>query len=254
MRATDPYDGPMPESRQVVFVFAYEMVGQAEHIGDKFILGPGPRPRLPGTADGKRRLIRISDDYRPQLPVVGRNIPEPAVPCHVGAARLEETVNIQTRSVGRVVRHSYSDSEESDNNVWYAEVDDSALGQPTVNLCGEGCAQLDDFKWFLPTDERAGELSAPDSEIETSDSEGGDDFIEPVSAPVLAEKTNQRLLCPPVVDQTRPMEGYHTEVPRRLRRGRDVRTADNPLAEDARQISTASETVAWNIIENQNVS
>ena len=31
-----------------------------------------------------------------------------------------------------------------------------------VDLCGEGCAQLDDFKWFLPTDERAGDLSAPD--------------------------------------------------------------------------------------------
>ena len=43
------------------------------------------------------------------------------------------------------------------------------------------------------------------------------------------------------------MEGYHTEVPRRLRRGRDVRTADDPVAVDARQISTASETVAWKI-------
>ena len=175
-------------------------------------------------------VARISDDYRPQLPVVGKNIPEPAVPCHVGTARLEETVNNRTRSVGRVVR-----------------VDDSALGQPTVNLCGEGCAQLDDFKWFLPTDEQAGDLSAPDSEIETSNSESGVDFIEPVSTPVQAEITKQQLLRPPVVDQTRPMEGYHTEVPRRLRRGRDVRTVDDPVAVDSRQISTASETVAWKI-------
>ena len=103
----------------------------------------------PGTADGKRRLIwgeglvaRISDDYRPQLPVVGKNIPEPAVLCHVGTARFEETVNIQTRSVGRAVRRPYSDSEESDNDVWYVEVDDSALNQPTVDLCSEGCAQF----------------------------------------------------------------------------------------------------------------
>ena len=59
--------------------------------------------------------------------------------------------------------------------------------------------------------------------------------------------TNQQLLRPPVVDQTRPMEGYHTEVPRRLRRGRDDRTADDPVAVDARQISTAPETVAWKI-------
>ena len=114
--------------------------------------------------------------------------------------------------------------------MWYAEVDDSALGQPTVDLCGEGCAQLDDFKWFLPTDEWAGDLSAPDSEIETSDSESGVDFIEPVSTPVQAEITNQHLLCPLVVDQTRPMEGCHTKVPRRLRRGRDVWTADDPVA------------------------
>ena len=127
--------------------------------------GTGSPTKPPGTAEGKRRLIRgkglvarISDDYRPQLPVVGMDIPEPAVPCHVGTARLEETVNNQIRSVGRVVRHPYSDSE---NDVRYAEVDDSALGQPTVDLCGEGCAQLDDFKWFLPTDEWAGDLSEP---------------------------------------------------------------------------------------------
>ena len=94
---------------------------------------------------------------------------------------------------------------QSDNDVWYAEVYDSAIGQPTVELCGEGCAQLDDFKWFLPTDERAGDLNAPDSEIETSDSESGVDFIEPVSAPVQAEITKQQLLRPPVVDQTRPV-------------------------------------------------
>ena len=29
------------------------------------------------------------------------------------------------------------------------------------------------FKWFLPTDERAGYLSAPESEIVTSDSDSG---------------------------------------------------------------------------------
>ena len=101
-------------------------------------------------------VARISNDYRCQLPVVGKDIPELAVPCHVGTARLEETVNIRTRSVGRAVRRPYSDSEESDNDVLYAEVDDSALTQPTVDLCGEGCAQLDDFKWFLLTDERIG--------------------------------------------------------------------------------------------------
>ena len=89
----------------------------------------------------------------------------------------------------------------------------------------------------MPTDEWAGDLSAPDSEIEASDSESGVDCIEPVST--------QQLLRPPVVNQTRPMEGYHTVVPRQLRRGRDVWTVDDPLAVDARQISAASETEAW---------
>ena len=183
-------------------------------------------------ADGKRQLIRgeglvarISDDYRPQPPVVGKDIPGPAAPCHVGTARLEETVTIRTRSVGCAVRHPYSDSEESDNDVLYAEEDDSALTQSTVDLCGDGCVQLDDFKWFLPTDVRAGDLSAPES------------------TPLQTETMTQQLLRPPVVVQTRPMEGCHTAVPRRLRQGRDVRTADDVVAVDARHVSTASDTV-----------
>ena len=150
-------------------------------------------------------VARISNDYRPQLPVVGKDIPEPAVPCHVGTARLVETVNIRTKSAGRAVRRPYSDSEESDNDVLYAEKHDSALQQVNlrkewstqtmVDSCGEGCAQLDDFKWFLPTDERAGDLTSPESEIETSDSESGVDFIEPDSTPLQTETTAQQLLC-----------------------------------------------------------
>ena len=150
--------------------------------------GTGSSSESPGPADGKRRLIlgeglvtRISNDYRPQLPFVGKDIPRPAVPCHVGTARLLETVNNRTRSVGSAVRRPYSDSEESDNDVLYAEEHDSTvqqvgrqkdwLTQMTNDSCGEGCAQLDDFKWFLPADERAGELIVPESEIEMSDSE-----------------------------------------------------------------------------------
>ena len=48
--------------------------------------GTGAPSEAPKPADGKRRLIRgeglvaqISDDYRPQLPVVGKDIPGPAV-------------------------------------------------------------------------------------------------------------------------------------------------------------------------------
>ena len=121
----------------------------------------------------------------------------------MGTARLVETVNIRTRSVGRAVRHPYSDSEESYNDVLYPEEHDSALQrvnlrkewstQTTVDSCGEGCAQLDDFKWFLQIDERAGDLSAPESEIETSDSESGVDFIEPDSTPLQTETMAQQL-------------------------------------------------------------
>ena len=102
-------------------------------------------------------VARISDDYRPQLPVGGEDIPGPAVPCHVGTARLLETVNHQTKSVGHAVRRPYSDSDESDNDMLYAEEHDSAVRQVRLrnewltdsqtadNSCGEGCAQLDDF-------------------------------------------------------------------------------------------------------------
>ena len=105
----------MPDSRRVVSVLAYGMAGGAHRR--QVHSGTGSPTKPPVTTDGKRRLIRgeglvarISDDYRPQLPVVEKDIPEPAVPCHVGTARLEETVNIRTRSVGRAVRRPYSDS------------------------------------------------------------------------------------------------------------------------------------------------
>ena len=160
--------------------------------------------RLETPTDLGRGVARISTDYRPQLPVVGKDIPKPAVLCHVGTVRLEEAVNIRTRSVGHAVRRLYSDSEKSDNDVLYAEEHISALQQvnlwkewstqKTVDSCGEGCAQLDDFKWFLPTDERAGDLSAPESEIKTSDSESGVDFIEPDSTLLQMETTAQQ--CP----------------------------------------------------------
>ena len=209
----------------------------------------------PGPADWKRRLIRGEalvtriSNYRPQLPVVGKDIPRPAVPCHVGTARLLETVNNRTRSIESAVHRPYSDSEESYNDVLYAEEHDSTvqqvgrrndwLTQTANDSCGEGCAQLDDFKWFLPADERAGELIAPESEIEMSDSESEVEYIEPDSTHLQTETTAQQFLCPPVVAQTRPMEGCDPVLPRRLRRGRDVLTEDGAVAVDTRQVSAA---------------
>ena len=141
-------------------------------------------------------------------------------------ARLLETGNNQTKSDGCTVLHPYSDSEESDNDVRYAEEHDTTVQQISRrkgwltrtenNSCGEGCAQLDNCKWFLPAEERAGDLTTPESEIEMSDSESEVKYIEPDSTPVQMQTTAQQLLCPPVVAQTRPMEGCHTALPRQL--------------------------------------
>ena len=42
------------------------------------------------------------------------------------------------------------------------------------------------------------------------------------SIPLQTEMTAQQLLYPPVVAQTRPMEGCDPALPRRLRRGRNI--------------------------------
>ena len=205
-------------------------------------------------------VARISDDYRPQLPVVGEDIPGPAVLCHVGTAQLLETVNHRTKTVGRAVRRPYSDSDESDNDVLYAEEHDSAVRQVSLwndwltdsqtadDSCGEGCAQLDDFNWFLPADDRAGDLPAPESEMDVSDSESEVEYIEPDSAPLQINTTAEQLLCPPVVAQMRPMEGCDPASPRRLRRGRDVLTEDGAVAVDTRQVSAVSDAVGFRAI------
>ena len=189
-------------------------------------------------------VARISNDYRPQLPAVGKDIPGPAAPCHVGIAR-----------VGRAVRRPYSDSEESVNDVWYADEHDTTVQQvgrrkgrltQTANN-----SQLDDFKWFLPAEEWAGDLTSPKSEIEMSDSESEVEYIEPDSTPVQTETTGQQLLCPPVVAQTRPLEGCHTDLPRQLCRGRNVLTEDGAVAGDTRQVSAASDPVVSREIQRK---
>ena len=101
-----------------------------------------------------------------------------------------------------------------------------------VDSCGERCTQLDDFNWFLPVDEWAGDLPAPESQIEVSDSESEVEYIEPDSIPLQMERMAWQLLCPPVVAQTRSMEGCDPALPRRLRRGRNVLTEDGAVAVD----------------------
>ena len=79
--------------------------------------------------------------------------------------------------------------------------------------------------------------------MDVSDSESEVDYIEPDSALLQITTTAVELLCPPVVTQTRPMEGCDPASPRRLRRGCDVLTEDSKVAVDTRQVSAASDTV-----------
>ena len=77
----------------------------------------------------------------------------------------------------------YPDSEESEDDIVYAEECENELQpinlrnevthQITVDTCGERCAQLDDFNWILPTDEWNEESDTPESEIDTSHSGNG---------------------------------------------------------------------------------
>ena len=219
--------------------------------------GTGSSGEPPGPVDGKRRLIRgeglvarISDDYRPQRPVVGKDIPGRAVPCHVGTARLLETVNARTRSVACAVHHPYSDSDESDNDVLYAEEHDTTvqqvsrrkgwLTQTANNSCDEGCAKLDDFKWFLPAEERAGDLTAPESEIETWDSDS--DRLDP--------HTDSSAVIMPSGGRSDETYGGLRLAPA-IVSGRDVLMEDGAVAVDTRQVSAASDSIVSRKIQRE---
>ena len=105
MRGLDPHDGSMSNTGRVVSVLAG---GMASGLHQRPVHpGTGASSGAPEPADGKLRLIRgeglvarISNDYEPQLPVVGEDIPGLAVPCHVGTARLLETMDQRTSVVG----------------------------------------------------------------------------------------------------------------------------------------------------------
>ena len=234
-------------------------MAEREHIHS----GTGATIKPLEPSDGKRRLLqgeglvaRISNVYRPQLPMIRKDIPEPVVQYYVGTARLDEPVDTQKRSWERVDSRPYPDSEESEDDVVYAEECENELqqinlrnevtNQITVDTCGERCAQLDDFNWFLPTDEWNDKSDTPESEIDTSDSANGVHVNASDSSSPETETTTQRLSAPPpppVVAQTRPKGGCQTAMPRRKRRRRNVRTADNTSAADTRQESVAPSTV-----------
>ena len=82
------------------------------------------------------------------------------VPCYLGTVRLDESADTRKRSWERVDSRPYPDSEESEDDVVYAEEHENELQQSnlrnevanqiTVDTSGERCARLDDFNWVLP--------------------------------------------------------------------------------------------------------
>ena len=64
--------------------------------------------------------------------MVGKDIPGPAVPCHVGTARSLDIASNWTVSGRRAVRCSCLDSEESDNDVVYADGHDNTVQQVSL--------------------------------------------------------------------------------------------------------------------------
>ena len=183
--------------------------------------------------------------------MIRKDSPEPVVPNYVGTSRLEEPADTRKRSWERVDSRPYPDSDESEDDVVYDEEGENELqqinlrnevtNQITIDTCGERCAQLDDFDWFLPTDEWYEKSDAPESEIDSSYS--GNGVIASDSSLPEMDTTSQRLSSPPVVAQTRPKGGCQTAMPRRKRRWRSVRTVDSASAMDTRQESVAPSTL-----------
>ena len=135
--------------------------------------------------------------------MIRKDSPEPVVPYYVGTARLDEPPDTQKRSWERVDSRPYPDSEESEDDVVYAEGCENELqqinlrnevtNQVTVDTCGERCAQLDDFNWFRPTDKWNDKSDTPQSEIDTSDSGNGVHVNASDSSSPETETTTQRL-------------------------------------------------------------
>ena len=86
-------------------------------------------------------------------------------------------------------------------------------------------------------------MSGPETYLKCRDSESEVEYIEPDSIPLQTEMMARQLLCPPMVAQTRPIEGCDPALPRRLRRGRDVLTEDGAVAVDTDWVSAASDAV-----------
>ena len=83
--------------------------------------------------------------------------------------------------------------EEGENELQQINLRNEVTNQITVDTCGERCAQLDDFNWFLPTDEWNEKL---ESEIDTPYSGNGVHVNASDSSSPEMETTTQRCQAP----------------------------------------------------------
>ena len=148
-------------------------------------------------------VARISDDYEPQFPVVGEDLPwlaaRDVVASQVGAVRPLETVDQRTMAVGDGFRLPFSDSDDSVDDVLSvgpvrplstaaslggARMDDdyrlqadslydvlSVEAWTAENRHETCCARLDNFDWVVPPYDLAMILPRPELDEEPSDVE-----------------------------------------------------------------------------------
>ena len=162
-------------------------------------------------------VARISDDYEPQFPVVGEDLPCPdVVASRVGAVQPLETVNQWSRVVGNSFRLPCSDSDDSDDYMLsvgavrplttaappggarmmddcrlHADSKDDVLSVGAwapKNRHGMCCARLDDFDRVVSPYEP--DMILPGHEMDVGITDVGRDIcVLPYKFPVVVDET-----------------------------------------------------------------
>ena len=188
-------------------------------------------------------VARVSDEYEPQFPVVGEDLPCPAardvVASRVGAVRPLETVDQRNRVVRNSLRLPCSDSDDSDDDVLSVGPvrplttavqlggarmgDDGRLQADSLNDVlsvwawasgnrhGTCCARLDDFDWVVPPYDPDMKLPEWETDVEISDVDR-DICVLPDELPVVVDKTAVEPLFLSVVVKTRPQVGCDPDL------------------------------------------
>ena len=164
-----------------------------EDIIRKLFPTPAPPPpqAVPIPSDKDLLIQQLMEAICPPTPVAQEQ----------SAATDLETLLLNWLLVGTVTEEDAASPDPSSDSV------EGCFSCGGMTHMTDQCQTLDESFPFLPTGwqaEHIGDLTAPESEIETSGSESGVEFIEPDSTP-LQTNTTQQLLCPPVVVQMKPM-------------------------------------------------